>query len=227
MEMVSPTARISGKITEAESGKPVSDAEVSIAGGRLTRTSRNDGTFSLGEVPPGRYIMEIKHVAFTPRTDSLLVELGANTTISAKLSATAIKLEPITIEVRSLLLEMSGFYERLARGGGSYVQRKDIDRMMPLIPSDILRSQAGLRLERRRSGVGYIVTGRAGCPVRYFINGARVGADFTIDDIPVEWIDALEIYRGAASLPIEFQLSSSDINAHCGVIVIWTKNRVG
>jgi hypothetical protein len=225
VEIASPSSRITGKITDAEGGKPISDAAVSIGGGRLMGTSRNDGTFSLGEVPPGRYQLEIRHIAYGPRTDSLTVELGASTNVVAKLATSAIKLEPIAVEVRSLLLEMSGFYDRMARGHGSYVQYKDIERLHPLIPSDILRAQPGLRLERRRTQPGYTVYSRAGCPVRYFINGAKVGADFQIDDIPVDWIDALEIYRGAASLPAEFQMHSSDVNAQCGIIVIWTRNR--
>jgi hypothetical protein len=42
---------------------------------------------------------------------------------------------------------------------------------------------------------------------------------FTIDHIPPEMIEAIEVYRGAAEIPIEYRTAGS----LCGVVLIWTK----
>lgn len=42
---------------------------------------------------------------------------------------------------------------------------------------------------------------------------------FTIDHIPPEMIEAIEVYRGAAEIPIEYRTTGSV----CGVVLVWTK----
>lgn len=42
---------------------------------------------------------------------------------------------------------------------------------------------------------------------------------FTIDHIPPEMIEAIEVYRGAAEIPIEYRTMGSV----CGVVLIWTR----
>lgn len=42
---------------------------------------------------------------------------------------------------------------------------------------------------------------------------------FTIDHIPPEMIEAIEVYRGAAEIPIEYRTTGS----LCGVVLIWTR----
>jgi hypothetical protein len=42
---------------------------------------------------------------------------------------------------------------------------------------------------------------------------------FTIDQIPPETIEAIEVYRGVAEIPIEYRTAGSV----CGVVLIWTK----
>ena len=42
---------------------------------------------------------------------------------------------------------------------------------------------------------------------------------FTIDQIPPEMIEAIEVYRGAAEVPVEYRRTG----ATCGVVLIWTK----
>jgi hypothetical protein len=42
---------------------------------------------------------------------------------------------------------------------------------------------------------------------------------FTIDHIPPDMIEAIEVYRGAAEIPVEYRTTGS----LCGVVLIWTK----
>lgn len=42
---------------------------------------------------------------------------------------------------------------------------------------------------------------------------------FSIDQIPPEMIEAIEVYRGTAEIPVEYRRTG----ASCGVVLIWTK----
>ena len=65
------------------------------------------------------------------------------------------------------------------------------------------------------------------CPVIFYLDGVRLNnsGDRSLDRVeaiyrlPVELIEAVEIYRGASELPAEF--GGSD--ARCGVVVVWTR----
>jgi len=213
-------------VVEARTGEPVSYAAISLVGG-VQRTEANvQGDFAFEKLPPGSFELGVERIGYASVRDTLDVELHASTFVTVKMDVDAIPLDAVVVEVRLRQLEEVGFYERMATGQGAYLLRSDIDAVLPLFSSDVLRRISGLRLEPRRNGPGYTVLARAGCPVRFFVNGAKAGVTFDFDDIPPDWIEALEIYRGAASIPGQFSLMASDVGARCGVIAIWTRNRL-
>ncbi|HEU4564067.1 MAG TPA: carboxypeptidase-like regulatory domain-containing protein [Gemmatimonadaceae bacterium] len=61
------------------------------------------------------------------------------------------------------------------------------------------------------------------CPILYYIDGQRHEAtDLSIDDyVRPEELEAMEVYRGTAEVPVRFQSRGSD----CGVVVIWTRRQ--
>jgi hypothetical protein len=225
LHVKAPHVQVQGRVVEAESGNPIVDATLRIAGTPLTRTSDADGRFTIEGLPAGAYALHAEHLAYQAVTDSLNVDLGTNVTLQVRMAASAIPLEPLIVDVRSLMLERRGFYVRMDRGLGTFITRDRIDRMIPLQPTDVLRGVAGIQLQRRRGGFGYQPVGRGGCGFRYFVDGARVGPGFEIDDVPVEWIEALEIYGGVSTVPAEFSSLMHEQRGNCGLIVIWTKNR--
>jgi hypothetical protein len=144
-----------------------------------------------------------------------------------RLATDVIELPPIEVTVRSHELERRGYYDREQRGLGTFLTRQSWEALTPRYPSDILHGVAGLRVVPRRAGatLGYVVLDRSNCAFRYILDGGRVGPDFQVDDLPAEWIEALEIYKGPAQVPGEFSYPPSSERANCGVIVIWTRMR--
>lgn len=65
------------------------------------------------------------------------------------------------------------------------------------------------------------------CPVIFYLDGVRLNNtnDSSLDrvevvyQLPVQLIEAIEVYRGAAELPAEY--GGSD--ARCGVVAVWTR----
>lgn len=224
LEVESPRARVVGRVLN-ESNQPIAAATVTVGADGPKAVSGQDGRFTFAGIPPGRFPVAVSHVAFTDVADSIGVELGTLITMNVRMAPTVIPLAPIVVEARSLRLQNAGFYDRRERGIGSYVTRPEILATLARQASDVLRRQPGMRLVRRTSGFGYVVVGRGECPFRYFVDGTRVGPTFQIDDVDVDWIEAIEIYRGPASVPIEFMLPPTEQNANCGIIAIWTRVR--
>jgi hypothetical protein len=223
LEMDAPKTPVGGRVVEEGSSRGIVDAELRIAGTNVQATTGPEGVFRLPGMPPGTYALTTSHVAYGERTDSVRVDHGVSVQYVIGLTTAAIQLSPIEVVVRSHVLEQRGFYEREQRGSGVYLTRFAWEKRMPQLPSDILRSVAGVRVTARRGGFGNVILDRGNCPFRYFVDGARVGETFSLDDIPVEWLEALEVYRGVSSVPGEFTASAAAANANCGVIVVWTR----
>lgn len=219
-----PHALLEGRVLDAQTSRPVADAEVRlerVAGAQITDP---EGVFRFGRVPPGEYEVQVRHLGFRTVADTLEVDMSTTVEATIRVAPDVIPLEPISVVVRSLVLERSGFYEREDRGSGHFVTRQQIQDLQPLQSSEMLRRVPGVRLQRTRDGL--VALGRANCPFRFVIDGARTSAGFTIDLVPIGDIEGLEIYLGPSQVPGEFSGFSSDVNGTCGVIVVWTRRNL-
>lgn len=219
-----PHSIVAGRVIDAQSGAPVAGASVRLEGLADAQITDAEGVFRFGRIPPRRYALQVEHLAFATLRDTLDVDVATGVDATIKLAPGVIALDPITVVVRSLVLERSGFYERQGRGNGHFVTRQQIDALHPLQSTEILRRVPSVRLQRGRDGV--IALGRASCPFRYVIDGVRTGPDFSIDLIPTGDIEGLEVYLGPSQVPGEFAGFSSDPGGTCGVIVVWTRRRL-
>lgn len=218
-----PKSTINGKVIDDAAGRGVADAEVRVRGSALLVITRADGTFQLPDLPAGVHWLSVSHVAYQTRQDSLRVQPSTQLQITIRLGQTVIALKPIDVQIRSRVLERSGFYERRERGAGTYLSRYDWYYRMPRSPSDLMRTVAGVRVVPLRAGFGSAVLDRSNCAFRYVVDGARIGHTFNIDDVPMEWLEAVEIYKGPAEVPAQFTFPPTTPRANCGVIVIWTR----
>jgi hypothetical protein len=220
-----PKSSISGKVIDDAAGRGVADAEVRVQGTELVAVTRADGAFQLPDLPGGVHWLSVSHVAYRTRQDSLRVQASTRLQLTIRLAQTVIALKPIEVQVRSRVLERTGFYDRRERGHGTYLSRYDWESRMPRMPSDVVRSIAGVRVVPLRAGIGSAVLDRSNCAFRYVVDGARIGSTFNIDDIPVEWMEAIEVYKGPSEVPAQFTFPPTQPRANCGVIVIWTRGR--
>ncbi len=224
LHLPAPSADLSGSVVQDGTEAPIAGATLSLGYSSLTAVTSADGSFTIPQAPVGRYELQVDHLAFIAVKDSIEVSFGDRIVLMVRMSSETIVLEPIVVDARSILLEESGFYHREERGYGAYLRRSDIQQRNPLYPSDALRGIAGVRGIPRRDGPGTVLVDRNQCAYRYVFNGVMVGESFQIDDIPADWLEAVEIYRGISTLPAEFQGAGIGARGNCGVIVIWTRN---
>jgi hypothetical protein len=226
--------RVEGRVSDL-GGQGLSEVEVTVAGAPGLGTLTNgQGRFTLRDVEPGLVELRFDHIGYRPRTSAVIVQPGGSVQMSATLTTEAIELDPIEVSVRSRALERNGFYRREQQGFGFQLDRAALDRLNPVIVSDALRTATGVRLSRdpRNPNRVYPVSrrgssfnagafsgpgGSSRCVMPIIIDGVR-SPDADLNQLPPEWLEAIEVYTGV-TVPAEYGGPANS----CGVVLIWTQ----
>jgi hypothetical protein len=224
LRMATDGRTVVGQVWLGDTEEPVADAAIRLVGTAEEVVSDENGRFRFARLPPGTYNLEATHIAHESLTAAFAVNLGESLDITLRMSNEPIRLEPVLVDVRQQRLAEVGFYERRERGRGHYLTKAQIQAKHPQVASDALRGIAGVTLMPSNWGPYQDVTGRGGCPFRYYVNGGRAGDDFRIDELAKDWIEAIELYRGLSSVPPEYIPALGSANAACGVILVWLTN---
>jgi hypothetical protein len=222
------SAALAGTVRD-ENGAALPMVRLSAESGSRTAISDSAGHFLMRGLEPGQTRFVIRRLGFEPGEFSVTLEAGATLTLDVTMAQAAVKLAGM--ESRASLGPQAALamFERHrdARSGGAFIERADIELRHPHRLSDIVRSLPGVDMHANsvtgeyevrmaRSGSGY---GRD-CPVEFWIDGSRAPG-LNIDDIRPGDVEAMEIYKGAATLPPEFNGARG--TAACGTIAIWTR----
>lgn len=216
-----PVGRIVGRVVDQEKGHPVEGVELRIRGTGLMRVSDPAGKFIFEAVPAGTRVLEVSHLAYRVRTDSIQVLPGETLELEVTLSPDPVRLDPLVVTVRSKVLEASGFYMRRDQGlSGVLLTREQIEERRPARLTDLFVSIPGVRLAHR-DGVGASVVV---FPRGNLMEGETCFPDVWVDGIITSIVDldlfhpdqveGLEVYQGAGT-PLRY-------NSACGAILIWT-----
>lgn len=206
-----------GRVRDS-AGTPIASAQVTSADRRtLTDTT---GWFALDGLPTGSVVIRVRRLGFEPRDATVTLAAGRRDSVLVMLVALPVELEGVRSEATRLVL--LDFHRHKQSGGGRYFDREQIEAFNASLTSDILRRLPGIELRPNRNGRFELRMRRAAgnCPPDFWIDGVR--APFlNIDDIPLNDIEALEVYNGPAGLPPEYLNRFG--NPACGAVVIWTR----
>ena len=226
-----PAQVIAGLVLDATTGEAIPAMDVVVRNVRqeiLGRTiSGDDGRFWVSVPDPGLYRLAVSGLGYdSTGVAEVAVTRGQNLYVELRVEPRAIGLGGITVTAPRTVpwLLASGFYDRQRRGFGHFIEPEDLDRAPGSIPTQMLRRVPGVTVDQAGQ---VLVRGGPGsfnlmCAPEIVVDGMplRLGPDETIDDLlPLNWIDGIEIYKGAASVPSRWRGNSA-----CGVILIWTKH---
>ena len=238
---------VRGIVIDANTFAPLQGAQFALTVGRDTiGSARTDsaGKFRilLTNGPPGPAVLHGRRIGYHP--DSIRVNTAADPILRLALMPAAIASLP-SVLIRDSAL--TAFEKRARRNaGGTFMRIADIERLAPLRTADLFRRTPGvsfddsagvLRVFSQRSLRQTLRTGRGTtasadsarvptssgglCSVRVGVDGQLMADGYSVNDIRPSDIAAIEMYVGAATIPIEF--SSVQRNAPCGLIMIWTR----
>ena len=228
---------ISGQITDASTGRPVSGVAVILfdRNDRLAARAVSDaeGRYRVQAPEPGSYRLRFEIPGYRlVITEILSLKRDQQLDYPMRLTpAGPVALDTVVVGGEPVPRHLLDFYLRKSRGLGTFLTPADIERLHPGTPTDLVRRLEGFDLSydrfdptrkliknKRWGGLGRV------CAPAIFVDGAYVGTAESYDMDTALWVDrldAIESYPNAARVPIEFNATGSE----CGVIAVWTKRQ--
>ena len=213
--MAADSGVVSGVVVD-ESKEPVGYATVALKGTAYGLSSDEDGRFSIN-APSGDYTLVVSMLGYATQEHSVTIKHGRTTTIDVTMAVAATQLEEVEV--------ISGGVSRVKRSAFNTVavDAKELSNTTKSL-SDALSKAPGVKL-RESGGVGsdmqLMLDGFTGKHVKIFIDGVPqegVGNSFGINNIPVNFADRIEVYKGV--VPVGF-----GADALGGVVNIVTAKR--
>ena len=248
--VAAPTAAqtIEGTLMEVESGTPISLGLVILmteAGDSIaSAVSNGQGRFSVDTQGAGSFVLLASAFGFK-ETAAGVFELGddGEMDVEFRIAAAPMPIDGILVSLQRPALQhqlvKNGFVRRVTRGLGHFITPIVIEKSSARTAEDLFMGIPGVLLQYPQGGLNAFegmtvrMTGVGQyCSPTIYLDGARMSVSMTQDMpiqllAPLEMIDAVEIYRRPAEVPIEYGMTTSGgaSGGPCGVLVIWTKTR--
>jgi TonB-dependent starch-binding outer membrane protein SusC len=228
------TATVTGRVVDAQSGAPVTSAQVMVVGSSIGTAVDNDGRFRLTGVPVSARQIRVRGIGYQPNTTSLNLMSGGTVDLRIAMSASATSLDAMVIT------GTIGDTRRRAIGNavstvnvGDVLARSTVNNITEVLQSKTPgltlmpgSGSAGTSTNYRLRGAGSLYAGNT--PTIY-LDGVRVNernqGNFTVfgqtasslDAINPNDIESIEIIKGPAAATLY------GAEAAAGVIQIITK----
>ena len=232
---------VHGRVVEAsDSATGVLGAEVEVivdgataATGRAVYTD-SAGRFAVRGLRLGVYALVVRSVGFRPLR--LRIEVKQEDVDLGRLPLKRLAVSLAEVRINGLLRKVPARYEEIyargARGIGVFIGREEMDRMPMADVRSVLMRVPNVRVNDR--GIefprctDYIGVHSGGSVVSIYIDGTRMfpppggGRGTSMNDVfglvAAKDIQAIEVFKGVAQLPAEFNSNA------CAVVAIWTRS---
>ena len=221
---------IQGSLRDRETDVPIGFGRLvllSEAGDSLASVLTNqDGLFSIRATQPGSYYLRASALGYKETTAGIFdLDGGGSITLQFRIFSAPITLEGIVAtapeRVRPAALIRNGFYDRMTGGMGRFLTPADIDKANALTPSELLLNIPRVNVPTASDEVITMLAPFGDCGPMLYVDGILVSRAPTPRELPaVIDIEAIEVYRGAAEVPLQWGGTAAQ---GCGVIVVWTK----
>lgn len=243
------TQTIDGTLMEVETDQPISLGLIIMmteSGDSVTSAvTDGNGRFSISSEEPGSFLLLASAFGFK-ETAAGVFELGegASMDIEFRIAAAPMPIDGLLVSLQRPVLEhnlvRNGFVRRVTRGLGHFLTPVSIEESEARTAADLFRGVPGVFVVTPGGGLGAYrgdvvrMLAQGGyCAPTIYLDGVRLSPNMTNDTalealVPLAQIEAVEIYRRPAEIPIEYAMTGSATSSGvgpCGVLVIWTKSR--
>jgi hypothetical protein len=223
---------LSGRVVDARN-VAIGNAEILIFGIAGTVRADADGRFRISGIAPGVVTVTARRLGFAPATMTRVISAG-DRSIELVLRPLPHQLatlhviapgHPARVDQRMVAFNL----RRVRGGGGTFITRKDIERIQPREMTDLFRLTPGFRAVRDRGDRSRVASrgNTLNCRMRLILDGVAVdmlGNNLDLF-VRVQDVEAAEFYRGVSTAPAEFSGTDNRGDAACGVIVVWTRQK--
>lgn len=224
------TAELYGTVREAESDRPLEDAEVRLLGRDRTTLTDSTGAYRLRGLAPGEDSVAVEYLSGRSRAEYVWLDPGGVTRLDVELRPEAVEVAELQVEVEGIRdRRMQEIRQRERRFSGHVVTREELKERAPMRTTDALRGIPGVQVRyvppRQRgaftSDFVVLLRGGAGfsgrCRPQIYLDGAPVSG-ISVNDFQPEEILALEVYQGGMA-PARFRSMRG-----CGAVLVWLRH---
>jgi hypothetical protein len=216
--------RVSGRVL-TPAAAPVMGATVELVGGATTRTD-SLGRFALEADVGMQSLVRARAVGYEAFVKSVDVVDDAPIELTVTLARGATRLAGVVVggDSTSGLGGRSGFDARRAKGSGVYITAQDPTWRGATRVEHLLTRIPGVQVDS--GGVPRVNHGRISFTMdncqqgmQVFIDGVIMEGDYSLRDLSLGAVKAIEVYASVATTPFEFRSTRSS----CGTVAIWTQ----
>ncbi|MDQ6831725.1 MAG: TonB family protein [Gemmatimonadota bacterium] len=210
-------------VVRDSAGVAIAGAEISIAGTSLVVESAVDGAFRIAKVSGGDVTVRVRRVGFRPKSVDIKIDGERTPALDLRLARMVQPLPAVLVNARNRGRDLTnGFEDRRLAGHGHFMTREDIEHWNPSTMTDLFRRIPGVRLVATRYIRNAIRFRNASCPPLVWLDGFPLAsAEFDVDNFLPESIEAMEVYSGPSTVPIQF--TTFNTISQCGTIVLWSR----
>jgi TonB-linked SusC/RagA family outer membrane protein len=95
--VLAQSGTIAGRVTERQTQRPLSGAQVRILGGTRGAVTDDSGSYRIVNVPPGAVQLSVQRLGYGPQSRSVVVTSGSTVTADFALSGAATTLDAVTV----------------------------------------------------------------------------------------------------------------------------------
>jgi outer membrane receptor protein involved in Fe transport len=176
------TGKLTGVVTDAQSGQPLEGAQVVLQGTGLSALTSANGRFFLVNVPPGTYTVLVRRLGYQPvEARGVFIQIDVTRTQDVALATATTTVEAIRVEAEEVPLVQPG-----VTGSGSNIRAEEISALPVTNIQGVLALQQGfIEVPQNTDLISFSETRRNPItPIR--IRGGRGGETLTlIDGVPV------------------------------------------
>ena len=230
---------LSGRLLDGRNGRPIdlgimvlfTEEGDSVGLGVTTP----EGRFSITAPEPGSFFLIASAWGYPDHKEGVFdLGEGASMEIEFRISPRPVELDEILVSVDAPLashrLVRNGFVSRVQRGIGHFITPAELERSPYPHTESLFHMTPGVRVVPSRSlsvtGDYVLLRGMHGwCMPTLYIDDIRTPYRPEYGEslsalAPIDWIEAVEIYRGPSEVPPQYGGTDWD---PCGAIVIWLK----
>lgn len=182
--------RLAGAVADSASGRPLADAQVTVAGTRLGALTDAAGRYVITNVPPGTYTVEARRLGFAPAARrGVVVAGGAAAAADFRLRASVLNLEAVVV---------TGVTDPTAGTRVPFTVGRVSAEQVPVPPANAVEALAG-----RVAGAQIVTPGQPGSGINVQL---RTPASISKGNAPLIVVDGVILAEGVDA-------GTADLNA--------------
>ncbi|MCC6930099.1 MAG: TonB-dependent receptor plug domain-containing protein [Gemmatimonadaceae bacterium] len=205
-------------VYDPDTGAPIENVQIVLLGSRKEWRTSAAGLALLRDLPAGDHILRLRRIGYKPHSEFVAFSPRDTAPLTLVLQPLPVQLPEIIVNAREERYErqLSDFMQRRrasAAPASSFITEADLQKWGAVRWSDALARTSGVR-----TGVSGAVSLRGCARFALYVDGALLASN-DLEAIPLPTVAAIEVYRGAAEIPVQFNATGRA----CGAVVVWTR----